>query len=188
MPMTGYTSNSNANIVLGAGVLYWRPSANNVLLGATVGDLSLDVGATFKELSASGILQPMVGLMKTPELRPVLKGTLLIVTEQILNKLVLPKSTAAAGGTGEGNVVTPAAPGTMMVDADYIPDLRWIADKGGASAEWAEVHFPRSIFKNVRIAGQDDNGWRVEFEAHAVQQNAATPIVNFKPARTALPT
>ena len=188
MPMTGYTAASNANVVLGAGVFYWRPVSTNVLLGASVGDISLDLGADYTEMAAAGVLQPMVGLIKTAALRPVLKGSLLIVTEQILNRIVLPKSTAGAGTTGEGNVVTPAAPGTMLVDADFLTDLRWIADKATASAEWAEVHFPRALAKNVRITGQDDTGWRVELEFHAVQQNASTPIVNFKPARTALPT
>jgi hypothetical protein len=188
MPMTAYTAASNANIVLGVGVIYWMPSAANVLLGATIGEISLDLGADYKELAASGILQPMVGLVKTAALRPVLKGTLLVVSEQILNRLVLPKSTAAAGAVGEGNVVTPAAPGTMLVDADYLANVRWISDKATATAEWAEVHFPRSIAKNVRVMGQEEQGWRVELEFHAVQQNASTPILNMKPARTALPT
>ncbi len=189
MPLTGFSASTITNALTGAGVLYHSVAGVATLLGASRGGFTLEPNPTFRMLKADGVREEVVGQREAPTYSPVIKGKLLILTDTVAQRFLLPGGTSAAGATGEGNVVTPKAAGTMLVDGDFVANLRWVIDKADpAAVRYSEVHFPRAICERWSLAGTDEDYSVIDIEFRAVKVDAATPIFNLKPTRTALPT
>jgi hypothetical protein len=189
MPLTGFAASTITNALTGAGVLYHSVAGVATLLGASRGGFTLEPNPTFRTLKVDGVREEVVGQREAPTYSPVLKGKLLILTDTVAQRFLLPGGTSAAGAVGEGNVITPKAAGTMLVDGDFVTNLRWVIDKTDpAAVRFAEVHFPRAICEQWSVAGTDEEYTVVDVSFRAVKADLATPIFNLKPVRTALPT
>lgn len=140
----------------------------DTVFGLTRGALRFDPGETWEPLPYDGDFIAPVGVHELTSQKPRFIGAFLPVGERHLARY-LPKSTQAT--SADTTVVTPAVPGSVLVQADYTLDfsVTWPYLSGGTIT----VTFPYAFWQRYEFNPADKNEMLIPCEILAVPLTAA---------------
>ena len=159
MPLTAYSADLPADVLLDTGVLY----IGTAVLGATRGAPRFDPGKQFSNIDFDGKRADIMGLDRVDRHEAMINCTLIEFDAADIAVLE-PGMTSAGTGTV---VYTPKRAGTLHVSGDYITDLRLIFERGVTPSTYAAIHFPRALVTRYQPAGQKNDIALIEAEFRA---------------------
>lgn len=186
--LTGYTANLPTDVLFNMGVLFRTISAVSTKMGVTRGAPDFDPGVETTDIAFDGMRCRLKGLTRRTGFKPVIKGTFLEFGPTATGKQTLILEPGSTEATVSGvTTTTPKPAGTLYAAGDYIPDLRWIFDRGNGA--FVAIYFPIALCTKWSLKGQDKDEAQISFEFEAV----GDPAVDLGVApyliehRTALP-
>lgn len=170
MPITGYSADLPADVIVDSGVLY----VGTAIVGVTRGGLAFDPGKSYRNIPFDGVRSPIKGLDRIEKYDAKLTGTILEFDAEEFVQLE-PGSTNDAGTPT--TIITMKAASTLLASGDYLTDVRLVMERGGGG--YAAVHFSVGLLTQYSVKTSDNSEAEIAItiEARLDMAVAATPSV-----------
>lgn len=182
MPITGYSADLPADVLLDSGVLYI--GAN--IVGVSRGGLSFDPGKTYRNIPFDGQRSPVKLLDRIEKYDSKITGTMLEFGTEELPWFEPGSVNDAASPVA---VITPKVAGTLLVAGDYQANVRLVFERGGSTGAlplYAAVLFPCALFTQYSVKGSDNNEAEIAITIEARLDVTAPAICSTAPYKIEL--
>lgn len=172
MPITGYSTDLPADVLLDSGVLY----VGAAIVGVSRGGLSFDPGKQYRNTDFDGKRSPVKLLDRITGYDAKLSGNML---EFGAEELVQFEPGSVNDAATPVATITPKAAGTLLVTGDYLSNVRLVFERGGSTGAaplYAAVLFPCAMVTQYSVKGADNNEAEIAITIEA-RLDATAPTV-----------